>query len=254
MNERKRLLMSPKSHKSFTNEPPIYVEDIIPIEYDYRDDKVISHVKNQYSCGSGYAFSAVAAIESAFALETGNIPDLSEQEILSCSKKYGNYGCDGGIPELAFEYCMVKGLSTTIKYPYTAKVFFIYFLRKDAKCARKNPSNAFKLEGYKRLTLGDEQNLLRALFLVGPISITLNARHNEFIFYKSGVINIEACSNEFFDHGALAVGYSLTDNPYLIAKNSFGPNWGEDGYFRIELFNNNMCGIASYATYPIPLI
>ncbi|KAF1745125.1 hypothetical protein MXB_4126, partial [Myxobolus squamalis] len=87
--------MSQKSHKSSIDKPPIYVGEIIPKKYDYSEDKVVSHIKNQQSCRSGYALSAVGAIESAFSLVNSKIPALREQEIMGCTKKFKNFGCQG---------------------------------------------------------------------------------------------------------------------------------------------------------------
>ncbi|KAF1745422.1 hypothetical protein MXB_292 [Myxobolus squamalis] len=112
-SERPRFLISENALKSYQDVRPLFLEEIIPLKYDYRKYGVVSHVKDEYRCRSSYAFSAVGAIESAFAISTGILPDLSEQEIVSCSKKFGNNGCYGGEPENVFEYCMKKGLSTT---------------------------------------------------------------------------------------------------------------------------------------------
>ncbi|KAF1741859.1 hypothetical protein MXB_1409 [Myxobolus squamalis] len=109
----------------------------------------------------------------------------------------------------------------------------------------------------------DEDNLLRALFYIGPISISIDAYHDELFFYESGIIDFPSCSSENVNHIVLAVGYSLNKRPYLLVKNRFfsqqdifswGKDWGMDGYLKVALFRNNMCGIASYASYPIPKI
>uniref|UniRef100_A0A6B2FXU9 Cathepsin L2 (Trinotate prediction) n=1 Tax=Myxobolus squamalis TaxID=59785 RepID=A0A6B2FXU9_MYXSQ len=114
----------------------------------------------------------------------------------------------------------------------------------------------YKLKGYGVIGRGKELELIETLQKTKPISIIMDSNHMEFLFYKTGVLRIPTCSSENLNHAALAVGYNLEDgnNRHLIVKNSFGSQWGEGGYFRIALFEGNMCGIATRATFPIPLI
>ncbi|KAF1745471.1 hypothetical protein MXB_1616, partial [Myxobolus squamalis] len=170
----------------------------IPLKYDWTQKGVVSSVQDQLFCASGYAFSAVGAIESQSAIKTGNLKDLSVQEIIDCSYNYRNYACDGG-----------------------------------------NPENLIMNKG------NDEDNLLRSLFKIGPMSIAIDAAHEEFFFYGSGIIDISHCNPKNLNHYVLAVGYSLLDTPYLFVKNSFGKNWGINGYFKIALNKKNTCGISS---------
>lgn len=77
-------------------------------------------------CGSCWAFSAVGAIESALAQKNkvsskDQIPNLSEQEMVDCSKEYGNEGCNGGLMNLGFDYVLDHHLNTETKYPYKGR-------------------------------------------------------------------------------------------------------------------------------------
>ena len=66
---------------------------------------VVTPIKDQGKCGSCYAFSAVAAIESLSFLVNGTAgADLSEQQIVDCSGSHGNLGCNGGDMINAFDY------------------------------------------------------------------------------------------------------------------------------------------------------
>ena len=70
--------------------------------------------------------------------------------------------------------------------------------------------------------------------------------------YESGIFSKEGCStieSLLFNHAVNIVGYDKKEK-YWIIRNSWGPEWGEDGYIRIEM-GQNTCNMESYAWYPI---
>ncbi|KII71897.1 hypothetical protein RF11_11895 [Thelohanellus kitauei] len=66
----------------------------------------------------------IGAIESAYGIDDGSLPILSEQEIVDCSDIFGNFGCEGGWLEYVFEFAKTNGLLNQSFYPYTGKVLF----------------------------------------------------------------------------------------------------------------------------------
>ena len=78
---------------------------------------MVSKVKNQGQCGSSWAFAATGAMESKYLMK-GESVLLSEQQVLDCSKPYGNYGCNGGWMNATFAYTKDHGLQTNHQYPY----------------------------------------------------------------------------------------------------------------------------------------
>jgi len=73
-------------------------------EINWFDLKKAARVKNQGSCGSCWAFSAIGALESLHAIKKDTLVEYSEQELVDCSRKYGdNHGCQGGDMSQAFD-------------------------------------------------------------------------------------------------------------------------------------------------------
>ena len=81
------------------------------INIDWTSRRIVSPVKDQGQCGSCWAFSAVAVLESWALLKKENII-LSEQQLVDCSFNYGNHGCNGGYNYKALAYVRDFGITT----------------------------------------------------------------------------------------------------------------------------------------------
>ncbi|EFJ34223.1 hypothetical protein SELMODRAFT_439207 [Selaginella moellendorffii] len=215
-----------------------------PSKKDWRDDKIVSPVKNQQHCGSCWTFSTTGALESAHAQATGKMVVLSEQQLVDCAGGYNNFGCSGGLPSQAFEYIRYNGgLDTEDSYPYTAH---------DGKCMYNQNSIGAKVYDVVNITEGAEDELIHAVAFNRPVSIAYEVL-KDFRFYKSGVYTSNVCGTgpDTVNHAVLAVGYNRdAPVPYWIIKNSWGESFGLDGYFYMEM-GKNMCGIATCASYPV---
>lgn len=219
----------------------------LPKSVDWRQHGYVSPVKDQGHCGSCWAFSSTGALEGQHFRKTGDLISLSEQNLVDCSKKYGNMGCDGGLMANAFTYIRENhGVDTENSYPYVAH---------DDTCHFKKNRVGADDKGYIEIPSGNEKKLTQALALKGPISIAIDASQESFRLYNGGVYDEPLCGNgeENLDHGVLAVGYGTdpVHGDYYLVKNSWSETWGQSGYIKMARNKDNQCGIATSACYPV---
>ncbi|KAK9689786.1 hypothetical protein RND81_09G080900 [Saponaria officinalis] len=218
--------------------------DVLPDAVDWRKKGAVTPVKDQGLCGSCWAFSAVAAVESFHKIKTGKLITLSEQQLVDCDHGR-NEGCRGGFMEQAYKYITQnKGIATEKEYPYKAK---------DGKCYKAEVNHhAVKITGYKSVQNDSEQRL-QAAVARQPVSVSMDAGGSEFQLYKDGIFD-GLCGTDL-NHGVTIVGYGeKRGKKYWLVKNSWGTGWGEGGYIRMRRDvkrKTGLCGIAMDASYPI---
>lgn len=217
-------------------------KNVIPEYIDWRYHNAVTNVKNQGNCGSCWAFSTTGSVEGLHSIETGKLLNFSEQELVDCSKV--NNGCQGGLMDNAFKFIINNGICTEDEYPYIGE-------RQNCQsCVSKNV-----ISDYSDVRENNELLLKRAV-AKQPVSVAIQANLSSFRFYKTGIYSDNDCGDNL-DHGVLIVGYGkdrFLDIDYWIVKNSWGPDWGENGYIRI-LRNykdspSGMCGIAIQPSFP----
>ncbi len=212
-----------------------------PSSVDWRNKNVVTAVKNQGQCGSCWAFSTTGSIEGQYAQVTQKLLSFSEQQLVDCSGKEGNDGCNGGLMDFGFKYAEIDGLERESDYRYVAVL---------EKTCRYNATKAVvKVISYTDIKEGSSSELISACAEKGPISVAMDAGHMSFQLYKKGVYDPFLCSSKKLDHGVLMVGYNMaaSSKPYYIIKNSWGAVWGMEGYFYIA---KDKCGIETSASYP----
>jgi len=221
--------------------------DSVPAEIDWRESGYVSEVKDQGQCGSCWAFSATGSLEGQVMRKTGKLVSLSEQNLMDCSStpKYGNQGCNGGLMDAAFQYVIDNnGIDTEKTYPYIARKRRCQFKKENVG---GDESNFVDVDA-------SEDDLKAAVGTQGPVSVAIDAE-DDLMWYGGGIYKSRYCSNRDYalNHGVLSVGYGTDANAgdFWIVKNSWGADWGEEGFVRMARNRNNMCGISNMASYPI---
>ncbi|ELK36005.1 Pro-cathepsin H [Myotis davidii] len=130
-----------------------------------------------------------------------------------------------------------------------------HFVSNDGKCKFQPEKAIAFVKDVANITLNDEEAMVEAVALYNPVSFAFEVT-GDFMQYRKGIYSSTSCHKtpDKVNHAVLAVGYGEENGtPYWIVKNSWGPQWGMNGYFLIER-GKNMCGLAACASYPIPQV
>jgi C1A family cysteine protease len=185
-------------------------------------------------------------MESRYAIKTGTLFSLSEQQLVDCARgpNYGDSdGCNGGEMYGAIQYATDFGMESEASYPYHAV---------DQNCRYNKNDVIMKANGYKNVATNNALALKTAI-ADGPVSVAIEADTFVFQFYSGGILNSKACGTDL-DHGVVAVGYGAdaSGKPYYIVRNSWGSSWGVGGYVNIAIVDGpGICGIQMEPLFPL---
>ncbi|XP_041977127.1 cysteine proteinase 3-like [Aricia agestis] len=220
-----------------------------PKQYDLRLKGWITPVQDQLECKAGWAISAAGAVAAVLAAKTeGPLPRLSSQAIIDCAWGYKGQGCKGGNDTSAYQWIMAKGAPLDIIYgPYANQNGF---------CATKKLNKGFKIQGFTVIPPRSVEGIKYALINHGPVTTAMHTPY-DLIIYTGGIFYSTDCDDLSrrggleLDHLVTIVGYGRhLGEEYWIIKNSWGKDWGVDGYFFMSMRNNN-CGITDRPVYPV---
>ncbi|KRX07570.1 hypothetical protein PPERSA_11119 [Pseudocohnilembus persalinus] len=221
-------------------------EENLPTKVDWIKKGVVGQVFNQGSCGGCWAFSATQALTSLNAINSGNFVQLSQQQLIDCDRNVINDGCHGGNQYYTFAlYARNKGMESLEDYPLTSMTE-----PKEQKCQYEADKVVFRNKGVVGIKNGDVQGIKEALTRQ-PVSVGINASNIYFQLYMSGILDTTRCTDEL-THAVAFVGYDEENvTPYWVGKNSWGTDWGENGYFRVAVQEGSgVCGCQVDVTYP----
>jgi C1A family cysteine protease len=255
------------------NEIPIELVNT-PSEFswlNYDGKNWMTCAKNQGRCGSCWLFGAMGALEAVINIREGCAdlnPDLSEQYVLSCLPEAGSCG-GGNIEHCVYYYIMNtseqgnyrNGTLTEDIFFYNSSVEYI------PPCSDK-PQNWEEFlvpiseywENWTNLNNPALNDMIKSLLIQkGPLMAYFWASER---FIKWGTLikdpskyypdYNEQCPN-YVNHGTTIVGWkddpSIGNGGYWICKNTWGPNWGYNGFFNLEYDCLNLGGFIAWVDY-----
>jgi len=245
------------------------VPNDLPEEFDARKQwpncPSIGEVRDQGSCGSCWAFGATEAMSDRYCIASGGkqIVEVSAEDLVSCCLACGD-GCNGGFPGTAWAYWVKYGLVTGGLYgskqgcrPYTIPSCEHHVPGKLDPCSGDADTpectqqcipgynktySADKRFGTKAYSISSDVKQIQAeIFKNGPVEADFTV-YADFPNYKSGVYQ-QTSDEQLGGHAIRILGWGTEKGtPYWLVANSWNPDWGAEGYFKI-LRGNNECGI-----------
>lgn len=211
---------------------------VLPVSFDWRNatPPVITPVNNQLQCGSCWAESATETVESYWALAGHPLVQLSVQQSVDCCVEA--YGCMGGWPSWAFEAIITDGgVESAVDYPYEGV---------NGRCKFNHSEIVASITSWSTLTTDKNETLMASWVASnGPLSVCVDA--SNWMDYVNGIIWHDC--GHWINHCVQIVGYGVSERgiPFWTVRNSWGTDWGEDGYLRIYR-GNDTCAIAQVVT------
>jgi hypothetical protein len=197
----------------------------------------VSPVKDQGVCGGCFAFASATVLEYWSKVD-GFPKSLSPQALMDCTSGSGRPDdfCDGGLMEYVFEYAKRHPVPLDVDVPY----------QEDADVCPQQLTSHVRVNNYRVLVREEtpkaESEIEWLLHAYGPVTVGVDSTTMDH--YKGGVFKGSMCTTDI-DHAVTIIGY--TEDAWII-KNSWGPDWGVDGYLYLEK-GTNACGVAEYIVY-----
>ena len=252
----------------------------LPDEFDGRKQwgktcPSLNEIRDQGSCGSCWAFGAVEAMTDRICIHSqGKVKaHLSAEDLTTCCESCG-MGCHGGYPMAAWDYWKNTGIVTGGQYnssegcqPYKIPACDHHVKGKLKPCGSILPTPPCKkdcISDYGK-SYSDDKHFGKTAYSVmsrpeqiqaeimknGPVEAAFTV-YADFPSYRSGVYQ-HVSGAPLGGHAIKILGWGVEDGtPYWLVANSWNPDWGDNGYFKI-LRGQDECGIEDGVVAGMPL-
>ena len=224
------------------NDTPI---DSIPSRYNLYENGFTTIVKNQQSSGNCWAFTAISVLESCLLKATGNAYDLSEENMKNLAALFSDYGWnmntnDGGYDNMPWGYLT----------SWLGPVSEMDDLFDDKSVLSSIFNSIFHVQNIlflSRENYTDNDAIKEAILKYGAVGTSMAYYGN---YYDSTTKGYYCYSNVASNHAVTIVGWddnysksnfkwsnSIEGDGAWIVRNSWGPSWGENGYFYVSYYD-----------------
>eukprot|EP01022_Parablepharisma_sp_SALTPOND_P000777 TRINITY_DN105028_c0_g1_i1.p1 TRINITY_DN105028_c0_g1~~TRINITY_DN105028_c0_g1_i1.p1 ORF type:complete len:460 (+),score=25.21 TRINITY_DN105028_c0_g1_i1:228-1607(+) len=225
----------------FWEEPPAPKPIVLPESFDAREKwPNCSHpILDQGDCSGCWALGIANLLSDRFCVNGLDVI-LSQQDILECT--FNNSCCTGGVASKGYKYLMENGTVDSLCKPYDIQC---------GACRNTTGCTRYKCKPNSDWYSNDVNETKKEIFLRGPVQGVFDV-YEDFVYYESGVYS--NTTNKYLGvHSIEVLGWGKVDNTteYWLCKNSWGKDWGMNGYFKIKMGN---CGINDFMSACDPLI
>ncbi|KAL3287518.1 hypothetical protein HHI36_001987 [Cryptolaemus montrouzieri] len=224
----------------------IYNPNDLPRQFDaYREwPNYLSPIQEQGDCASSWAISTAAVASDRFGIVSKGQETvrLSAQNLISCDIR-GQQSCKGGYLDKAWAYIKRYGLVDEDCFPYVDHdvlcIIDQYGDLATSSCTLPPNGRRSKYVVAPAYRLGNETDIMFEILKSGPVQATMLV-HNDFFSYAGGIYEktdiVESRRTGFLSVRIVGWGEEYTHKgqlKYWKVANSWGTDWGEDGFFRI---------------------
>jgi len=245
--------------------------EALPDSFDSRvkwpNCATIQQVRDQSACGSCYAFAAVEAMSDRICIQFNMNVSLSSASAAFCCSDCG-MGCGGGFPSAVWQYYQDTGIVEEGCWKYPLKSCDHHLNNSGNPCPGDEYNSppcqnkcdadwnglAWSKDVHKASKVynidGGETAIMQEIYDNGPVETGFTV-FEDFLSYQGGVYKY-TWGDELGGHAVKIIGWGATNNvKYWIVANSWNPDWGEKGFFRI-IRGTDDCGFEDEVNGGVP--
>lgn len=225
----------------------------LPDDHTWLNLTTVQEIQDQGGCGSCWAFASATVLRAHSEIWMGDPRKFSVQQIISCTPNPnecgGTGGCQGATAELAMDYVFKHGCRTETELPYSETDDNCpHSLLQDGPSEEPGEqglaSASLGMLGWTKLPENKVGPLKSALVNKGPVAVSISAGYS-WNQYDGGILD-DCPKDAIIDHAVVLIGYGQSKRldggdelKYWHLQNSWGTDWGEQGYLRMLRFDDS---------------